>query len=104
MTKSTIEDQINRLLERDFSPKVLKVVNESYKHSVPEGSESHFNVTLVSDDFHAKKLIQRHRMMNQTLADLLKNSIHALALHTLTPEEWETRKEVLQSPECRGKG
>ena len=49
-------------------------------------------------------LIKRHRMVNQVLADELQQ-IHALALHTLTPDEWEARGGVVAaSPKCRGGG
>ena len=36
------ENTIKNLLLSEFSPSVLKIVNESYMHNVPEGSESHF--------------------------------------------------------------
>ncbi|MER2512817.1 MAG: BolA/IbaG family iron-sulfur metabolism protein, partial [Nitrosomonas ureae] len=44
-------------------PQFLEVVNESYKHNVLEGSESHFKVTIVSDEFNGKMLLTRHRMV-----------------------------------------
>ena len=34
---------VNRLKEK-FQPLHLNVINESYKHNVPSGSESHFKV------------------------------------------------------------
>jgi stress-induced morphogen len=33
----------------------LDVVNESHKHNVPKGSESHFNVLVVSDAFEGNR-------------------------------------------------
>lgn len=35
--------------------------------------------------------LQRHRRVYQTLGDALGGAIHALALKTLTPEEWAAR-------------
>ncbi|MDH3388796.1 MAG: BolA/IbaG family iron-sulfur metabolism protein, partial [Gammaproteobacteria bacterium] len=68
------------------------------------GSESHFKVTIVSDTFRDQMLIKRHRMVNKTLEQELRQ-IHALALHTLTPEEWQARQgAVADSPRCRGGG
>ena len=29
----------------------LEVINESYMHNVPPGSESHFKVVIISDEF-----------------------------------------------------
>jgi BolA protein len=61
-------------------------------------------VTIVSDDFRDQMLIKRHRRVNQALEAELRQ-IHALALHTLTPEEWRERGgEVAASPKCRGGG
>jgi BolA protein len=72
-------------------------------HSVPPGSESHFKVTLVSDAFEGRRLLERHRAVNAALADELRDSVHALALHTLTPEEWFARGgAVPASPPCLG--
>jgi len=48
-------------------------------------------------------LLARHRKINEILKDELKDQIHALALHTFTPEEWENRqKQSQQSPPCLG--
>jgi len=41
----------------------LEVINESHKHNVPEGAESHFNVVIVSSAFEGKKLLTRHRLL-----------------------------------------
>ena len=98
----TIKSIIEQKLEQTFEPEFLEVVNESFMHNVPEGSESHFKVTVVSKAFLEKRLIARHRLINQTLADEL-NSIHALALHTLTPDEYFAKAgKVADSPECLG--
>jgi len=100
----TIKSIIEQKLEQTFDPEFLEVVNESFMHNVPEGSESHFKVTVVSTAFLEKRLIARHRLINQTLADELK-SIHALAIHTLTPDEYFARAgKVADSPECLGGG
>ena len=98
----TIKSIIEQKLEEAFDPEFLEVVNESYMHNVPEGSESHFKVTVVSTTFLEKRLIARHRLINQALADELK-SIHALAIHTLTPDEYFAKAgKVADSPECLG--
>ena len=46
-----IENIIKEILIKNFDPFVLSVVNESSMHNVPKGSESHFKVLIVSDDF-----------------------------------------------------
>ena len=100
---STIREIITGKLTAAFGPEYLDVVNESNNHNVPEGSESHFRVTLVSDVFEGQRLIQRHRQVNASLNELLADSIHALALHTYTPQEWVLRQaKVPSSPDCQG--
>ena len=100
----TMQATIERKLENEFDPAYLEVENESHRHNVAPGSESHFKVTIVSDDFRDQLLIKRHRKVNQVLAQEL-DRIHALALHTLTPEEWSARgNRVADSPNCRGGG
>ncbi len=48
-------------------------------------------------------LVARHRRVNDILADLLDGQIHALALHTLTPDEWfERGGDERDSPPCLG--
>ncbi len=99
----TMQETIRNKIQQDLNPMHLEVVNESHMHNVPEGSESHFKVTVVSDSFQGEKLIARHRVINKLLADELRTGIHALALHTLTPDEWfEKGGRVPASPECLG--
>ncbi|ARR48655.1 TPA: transcriptional regulator BolA [Photobacterium damselae] len=97
-----IKTQIENKLQQAFSPTHLEVINESYMHHVPEGSESHFKVVVVSALFEGQRLLGRHRAINSILADELANHIHALAIHTYTPDEWLQQQEAPLSPNCRG--
>jgi BolA protein len=79
------------------------VVNESGGHNVPRGSESHFKVVVVAQEFAGQRLLARHRRVNAVLADELARSIHALALHTYTEAEWRERFGTApMSPPCQG--
>ncbi len=100
----TIQNTIEAKLSSQFDTQFLQVENESHMHNVAPGSESHFKVTIVSDSFVDQVLIKRHRSVNKTLEAELQQ-IHALALHTMTPAEWEVRSGVVaDSPLCRGGG
>ncbi len=100
----SIQTAIEQKLSGEFDADYLRVENESHMHNVAPGSESHFKVTIVSDTFKDQMLIKRHRMVNKTLEQELQQ-IHALALHTLTPDEWQARQGVVaDSPNCRGGG
>lgn len=101
----TVQATIEQKLANDFNPLHLEVINESSNHNVPEGSESHFKVVVVSPAFTGKNLLARHRLINATLADELNGVIHALAIHTYTEEEWkEESNGAPMSPPCLGGG
>lgn len=100
-----IQQQIEHKLHERFAPLHLEVNNESHMHNVPEGSESHFRVVLVSEQFIGRPLLQRHRAVNEVLDQELKGQVHALALHTMTPEEWFAKGGAApESPPCLGGG
>jgi BolA protein len=96
-------DRIQERLIETFFPVYIEVLDESQNHNVPEGSESHYKVTVVSEQFADKPLIKRHREVNTSLKQELDNGMHALALHTLTPAEWLAKGEKIpDSPPCLG--
>jgi stress-induced morphogen len=100
-----IELTITDKLREQLRPDVLQVTNESYMHSVPEGSESHFKVVVVSDLFAGKRPVQRHQTIYGLLADELRGPVHALALHTYTVAEWSSNQTgAPASPDCLGGG
>ena len=74
-----------------FAPLALEVVNDSRRHAGHAGSpgtgESHFTVKVVSAAFAGKSRLERHRMVNDALAEELAGRIHALAISALTPDE-----------------
>ena len=99
--QETIESKITEAL----SPSYLTVINESYMHSVPPGSESHFKLVVVADSFDGVPRVRRHQTVNGILKDELSGPLHALSMETLTPEEWERKGGVVrESPDCVGGG
>ena len=96
-----IETEIRQTIEEAFSASYLELINESYMHNVPEGSESHFKLTLVCDAFSGKRLVQRHQQLYKVLT-LQMPKIHALALHLYTKEEWQEKQLAPLSPKCMG--
>ena len=99
----SITDTLIHKLDAAFAPTHLEVINESHQHSVPPGSETHFKVVLASVAFAGKRLVARHRQVYAAVAEELKGGVHALALHTYTPEEWAERSSgAPPSPACLG--
>jgi BolA family transcriptional regulator, general stress-responsive regulator len=87
----SVSQTITNRLSEAFSPESLKVQDESHLHEGHAGhrpgGETHFRVYIVSDAFKGKSRIERHRMINATLADELAGSVHALAIHAQAPGE-----------------
>ena len=107
MSAFPVQAAITENLTKAFSPSHLEVINESHKHSVPKHSETHFKVVVVSSQFEsAKTPIQRHRLVNASLADQLEGPVHALSIVAKTPEQWQKMmdagEKVAPSPNCRG--
>ncbi len=93
-----MQQHLKTQLETALNPTYLEVINESHQHSGP-ASDSHFKLIVVSADFTDLSLLKRHRFINQLFAAEL-TQIHALAMHTYTPEEWALRGSAPDSPKC----
>jgi len=96
-------EQIERALQV-LSPIHIELINESHKHNVPEGSESHWNVVVVSEAFEGQRLVKRQRTVYGALKAEMAGGIHALTMKTLTPTEWSAAGGTVSnpSPECLG--
>lgn len=97
-----IENCIRTKLDAAFTPVHLEISNESHMHSVPPESETHFKVVMASPVFLGKRQVQRHQAIYACLAEELQSGVHALALHTFSPEEWHASSAVSASPQCLG--
>lgn len=96
---------IERKIKQALAPTDLWVVNESHRHHVPSNASTHFKVTVVSSVFVGQSLVKRHRMVYRLLSEELAGSVHALALHTYTPDEWvKHQASTPDSPICLGGG
>ena len=72
-------------------------------HNVEPGSESHIRIVAVADIFSNLNLVKRHQIIYKHLNEEISGPIHAISLHTFSPQEWEERKqEANSSPECLG--
>lgn len=96
------QQAIDKRIRDAFAPQHIELVNESFMHNVPPGSESHFKLVLVADSFSGLRSVARHQAVYAALGDMMQQ-IHALALHTFTPDEWEqSRHAAPDSPQCLG--
>ena len=85
--KNTMESKLKETLKlhhfevKDFTGRHLN-------HNLHDGG-FHLEAVIVSEDFQNNSLVARHKMVYQTLGDLMKHEIHALSMKTLTIKEWE---------------
>ncbi|TPG39822.1 BolA family transcriptional regulator [Sphingomonas koreensis] len=84
-----IAADITARLTAALAPSQLEVINDSHHHAGHMGDdgsgESHFTVVVESPRFAGLSRVQRQRLVNQALADLLVSRIHALAIRARAP-------------------
>lgn len=98
-----VQQTLEQKLAEALAPSHLEVVNESHMHSVPPNSETHFKVVVVSEQFAGMRKVARHQAVYALVSEELAGPVHALALHTYAPEEWQDRAEQAPaSPDCLG--
>lgn len=89
----------------------LEIIDESYKHRVPEGAETHFKIIAVSPMFQGKTAVIRQRLVYAALKPEFaaglhspNRNLHALSLALYTPDEWATQKgQAPETPPCQHK-
>lgn len=89
MTAETIKQKLSEAL----NPELIEIIDNSAAHAGHAGVQhggGHYNVTIVSDSFNEKTLVQRHQLIYQALGDMMKEEIHALGINALTPSEYNT--------------
>jgi BolA protein len=88
VTEATREERLRELLVARFAPLQLSIKDESHLHAGhlgAAGGHSHFRVKIVAEAFRGLAPVARHRLVYATVADLLVNDIHALAIEALPP-------------------
>ncbi len=86
MTTELIKQKLNSAL----SPELLELLDNSADHAGHAGAKSgggNYHVTIVTNAFEGKSLVQRHQLIYQALGDMMKTEIHALGINALTPSE-----------------
>ena len=88
-TAGTIAEIEERLRTR-LEPVDVALVDESAMHAGHAGAASgggHFRLRIVSVRFAGLARIARHRLVYDSLSDLMRHAIHALSIEALTPDE-----------------
>ena len=81
--------EIATRLTAALAPTHLEVVNDSATHRGHAGDdgsgESHFTVVIESPAFTGASRVERQRMVNKALGNLLSERIHALGIRARAP-------------------
>lgn len=86
-----IAPEIERRLRAALAPTHLVVTNDSARHAGHAGDdgsgESHFSVEIESEAFRGRSRLERQRLVNAELGDLMRERVHALAIRAKSPDE-----------------
>jgi BolA protein len=93
--RRAVREVIEEKISTAFAPQFLRVIDESDKHAghlgheggAGHGGETHFRVELVTERFSGKSRVERHRAVNDLLAEQFAGGVHALALDLRAPGE-----------------
>jgi BolA protein len=82
-------EKIRQALTARLTPVSLEVRDDSAQHAGHVGARAggHFSVTVVSDRFTGRSRMQRHQLVYEAVAELLRTDIHALSIQARTPQE-----------------
>jgi BolA protein len=89
---SLTAERIESILRERFDPLHFELRDDSAKHVGHPGATSgggHFHVLIVTAAFEGLTRLDQHRQVNDALRELFGREIHALALKTLAPSEWD---------------
>ena len=93
LEKTSPDDDLESVLRErsaNLTPLRLELVDESAKHAGHEGAKSggrHYRLLIVSAEFSGKSTLLRHRLIYDTLGELMRSKIHALSIQALAPGE-----------------
>ncbi|WP_426161555.1 BolA family protein [Pseudoduganella sp. R-34] len=82
--------RIRERLEASLAPSEIVLEDESALHAGHAGAASgggHYRLKIVSTKFEGVKLVMRHRLVYDSVHDMMHKEIHALAITALAPSE-----------------
>lgn len=84
-------ERIEAKLREALAPESLEVIDESHLHAGHAGwresGETHYRVVITAAAFAGRSRLERHRMINEPLAEELAGGVHALAIKAAAPGE-----------------
>ena len=90
MSAATRPERIRAQLTAALQPTVLELTDESALHAGHAGAASgggHYRLRIVSPRFEGLRLVMRHRLVYDSVHDMMHTEIHALAITAVAPSE-----------------
>ena len=90
MSAASSPERIRALLTEALQPSELELSDESALHAGHAGAASgggHYRLRIVSARFEGLKLVMRHRLVYDSVHDMMHTEIHALAITAVAPSE-----------------
>jgi len=76
---------------QSLRPTRLELIDDTEKHHGHGGynpaGESHFTLVIESAEFEGKSRVDRQRLVNKALGELVGNRVHALSIKAKAPGE-----------------
>lgn len=73
-----------------LTPESMQILDDSGQHIGHEGAKGgggHYQLLMVSPQFHGLALPARHRLVYDALGPMMHHAIHALSIKAYAPEE-----------------
>jgi BolA protein len=83
-------ERMRGLLQAALAPVEMTLDDDSALHAGHAGAASgggHYTLRIVSLQFEGLKLVTRHRLVYDSVHDMMHKEIHALAITALAPSE-----------------
>ena len=85
-------DEIEARLRDALAAAHVEVEDESHLHAGHGASGGHYRAVVVSERFAGLSRVAAQRLVYDALGEWMNGPIHAFAVRTFTPEEWQTER------------
>jgi BolA family transcriptional regulator, general stress-responsive regulator len=82
-------EKLREALTARLAPVQLSIRDDSAAHAGHAGAREggHFAIVVVSEQFAGRTRLQRHQLVYDAVAELMRTDIHALSIEAKTPQE-----------------
>ena len=90
-----MKEAIAKVLMEMCHAQYFRIEDESYMHQghreASAHGNTHFRVTIVSDQFEDQSRLERHRYVYKCCNEFINQGVHALTIQAYTSGEWSQK-------------